>query len=390
MAGAEQHARRVTSHGVAHHPHGVTGDAPGEPGHGALHDVEVVEDARHVLRARPPEEGRFGVVGATKRQRLRVEVRRLDDDEAPRRVVVGEGTVAVQGRQEVRGTVTVGEQHDGQPVSAGGRRNPAREDAGATGNAQHDGMEGEDLGEVARAGAGRGHGASSFRRGLGQDYASQRRSDWRNRTSPKNDRPLGGGGATRLERALLARDTLSMLATIPEPVRTLASAGFIEPARALAPIDGRPRHDWLPDGRTSLIFRLLDGGRRGDVCVAGPRTRARFKDLRGVTRALVLGLAPGRTMPLFGVAASELTDRIVPLTDLWGAEGRDLFERFAATADVPDLVDRATEALARRGGRSREPLAASLARRAARLLDAGELRVEDVAAGLGVSARHLR
>lgn len=181
-----------------------------------------------------------------------------------------------------------------------------------------------------------------------------------------------------------------MLATIPEPVRTLAPAGFIERARALAPIDGRARHDWLPDGRTSLIFRLLDGGRRGDVCVAGPRSRARFKDLRGVARAVVLKLEPGRTLPLFGVAASELTDRIVPLTDLWGAEGRDLFERFAATADVPDLVDRATEALARRGQRSREPLAASLARRAARLLDAGELRVEDVAAGLGVSARHLR
>jgi len=181
-----------------------------------------------------------------------------------------------------------------------------------------------------------------------------------------------------------------MLATIPEPVRTLAPADFIERARALAPIDGRARHDWLPDGRTSLIFRLLDGGRRGDVCVAGPRTRARFKDLRGVTRALVLGLAPGRTMPLFGVAASELTDRIVPLTDLWGAEGRDLFERFAATADVPDLLDRVTATLARRARRSREPLAASFARRAARLLDAGELRVEDVAEGLGVSARHLR
>src|SRR5690606_35259763 len=117
-----------------------------------------------------------------------------------------------------------GEQHDGQPVSAGGRRNPELEVDGATGNAQHDGMDGEDLGEVASAGAGRGHGSSSFRRSLGQDYASPRRADWRNRTSPKNDRPLGGGGATRLERALLARDTLSMLATIPEPVRTLAPA----------------------------------------------------------------------------------------------------------------------------------------------------------------------
>ncbi|HTN84920.1 MAG TPA: hypothetical protein VL242_14580 [Sorangium sp.] len=68
----------------------------------------------------------------------------------------------------------------------------------------------------------------------------------------------------------------------------------------------------------------MDGGRRGDVTVAGPRTRALFKDATGVARAVMLQFKPGWSAPLLGVAASALTDRNVPLEDIWGRSGGDL------------------------------------------------------------------
>lgn len=171
---------------------------------------------------------------------------------------------------------------------------------------------------------------------------------------------------------------------------TFPVARVVEDVRALAPVDGHVQHAWLPDGRTSLVFRVLDAGRRGDVSLAGPRTRARVKDLSGVVRAVVVRFKPGWATPLFGLPAKEVTDRIVPLEAIWGYAGADLYERLLETEDPSTLLACVSGVLAQRLRLASESSSASLARRAARLFDEGETRIDHVAARLGITDRHLR
>lgn len=181
-----------------------------------------------------------------------------------------------------------------------------------------------------------------------------------------------------------------MLTSITDPTRAFPLRRFVEDVRVLAPPGSLVRHDWLPDGRTSLVFRTLEGGRRGDVSLAGARTRGRVKSLSGVARAVIVRFKPGWTEPLFRVAADEVTDRIVPLEAIWGHEDADLYGRLADAEDLTAFLDCVSGVLARRVRRSFESSSAHLARRAARLLEEGETRVGHVAARLGITDRHLR
>lgn len=188
------------------------------------------------------------------------------------------------------------------------------------------------------------------------------------------------------------RESTSVPSTTDSAASMFSLSRFVEDARALVPVAGHASHvERLPDGRTILVFRALDGGRRGDVTVAGPRTRAMFKDAAGVARAVILQFKPGWSAPLLGVAASALTDRIVPLEDIWGRPGGDLHLDLLAARNLPEVLDRLSRALSLRARQTFEPASALLARRAVRLLEGGdEVRVESVAERLGVTARHLR
>ncbi|CAM3803998.1 helix-turn-helix transcriptional regulator [Corallococcus sp. ZKHCc1 1396] len=171
---------------------------------------------------------------------------------------------------------------------------------------------------------------------------------------------------------------------------TFSLSRFIEDVRVAVPVAGHARHERLPDGRTTLVFRVLEEGRRGDVCVAGPRTQALFKNAPGVARAVIVQFKPGWSAPLLGVAANALTDQIVPLEDLWGRSGGDLCLELLAARRLPEVMERLSHAMALRPHPTFEPASARLARRAVRLLEGGEVRVESVAKQLGVTARHLR
>jgi AraC-like DNA-binding protein len=168
-------------------------------------------------------------------------------------------------------------------------------------------------------------------------------------------------------------------------------ARFVEDVRVIVPVAGRTLQiERLPDGRTTLFLRVFEGGRQGDLTVAGPRTRALFKHATGVAQVITLQFKPGWSAPLLGVAASALTDRLVPLQDIWGRAGGTLCERLLEARSVPEVLDRLSRAIALRAHQSFEPASARLARRAVRLLEGDEVRVERVAARLGVTARHLR
>jgi AraC-like DNA-binding protein len=166
---------------------------------------------------------------------------------------------------------------------------------------------------------------------------------------------------------------------------------FVEDVRVIAPVAGRAPHvDRLPDGRTTLTFRVIADGRAGDVTVAGPRTRALFKDATGVARALIVQFKPGWSTALFGVAAHALTDRWVKLGDIWGRSGDDLCGELLAADSVSEVLDRLSHAIALRAHQTFEPASARLARRAVRLLEGDQVRVDSVAKQLGVTPRHLR
>jgi len=172
------------------------------------------------------------------------------------------------------------------------------------------------------------------------------------------------------------------------PVQSQAwLARFIEHVEEV-PAGVTRRLDRLPDGRTLLIFRAHDRD-HGDLTLTGPRTRALFKTATGAAAVLVR-FKPGWSTALFGVAAHELTDRYVSLADAWGGEVEGLCSELLAAHGATEIISRLSDACARRARDTAEPMSAALARRAVRLLDGDERRVEDVAARLGVTTRHLR
>jgi len=166
---------------------------------------------------------------------------------------------------------------------------------------------------------------------------------------------------------------------------------FVEDVRVVVPVAGGAMSvERLPDGRTSLVFRVLEEGRRAEVWLAGPRTRAQFRSKTGVARMVFLQFKPGWSAPLLGVPASSLTDQLVPLADIWGRSGAELNAELLVTRNLPELIERLSNALALRSQQSFEPASSLLARRAVRLLEGEEVRVERVAERLGVTSRHLR
>jgi AraC-like DNA-binding protein len=74
-----------------------------------------------------------------------------------------------------------------------------------------------------------------------------------------------------------------------------------------------------PDGATALVVRAMPGGRR-DVQVVGPRTRGTYTAAEHPPTCVRIRIQPGGARPLLGVPVSELVDRVVPLTDLWGMD----------------------------------------------------------------------
>ena len=164
-------------------------------------------------------------------------------------------------------------------------------------------------------------------------------------------------------------------------------ARFVEDARMISPVRDEPfAIDWLPNGRTSLVVRVPEEG-RGDAYVIGPRTRAKFKRATGFVRAAAIQFKPGWSPSLFGVPANEFTDQLITLDDLWGASG-DVTADLVAARSIPVMLERLSRAIAART--TFESASARLARRAVRMFEATETRVEAVAQQLGVTARHLR
>lgn len=138
----------------------------------------------------------------------------------------------------------------------------------------------------------------------------------------------------------------------------------------------------LPSTSTSLVFALLPSG-ESQLVVMGPRTRAVYFPHKDIPLTVNAQFHAGWAGMLTGVPVNELTDRVIPLSDLWGADGTRLHDEL--TSDPRNATDRMEKALA---ARMSDNPAGLLVREATRWLD--RERLPETARRLNISERHLR
>jgi AraC-like DNA-binding protein len=85
-----------------------------------------------------------------------------------------------------------------------------------------------------------------------------------------------------------------------------------------------------PDGCMDLLYSA------SGLEMVGAMTRAQAYDLPSGSRAVGLRFRPGMARRFLGVAAEELTDRVLPLHDAWGARAHCLESRLAEAASIEE------------------------------------------------------
>jgi AraC-like DNA-binding protein len=152
----------------------------------------------------------------------------------------------------------------------------------------------------------------------------------------------------------------------------------------------------IPDAATTLVWRTLADGSSA-LLVVGPRTHAAYYDSKDVPACARFHLAAGAAHALLGTAIDEVTDRVVPISELWGRPGVRLADQLTRLASQPMTAVKHIEAtLSARASNARpqDTTTANLVRQASIGLSPRAAhphrRVSEVARHLGVSERHLR
>jgi len=94
-------------------------------------------------------------------------------------------------------------------------------------------------------------------------------------------------------------------------------------------------HQVLPDACTDLILDVdawRRAGRAGALSFVGTMTHATRIELRHRIDLLGVRFRPGGAAALFRCHVHELTDRQIPLRDLWSPFGSDVIDRLTASA----------------------------------------------------------
>jgi AraC-like DNA-binding protein len=144
----------------------------------------------------------------------------------------------------------------------------------------------------------------------------------------------------------------------------------------------------VPDGSIQLLFDFGADTARG--LVVGASSEPTLLELAGRIEQMSIELRPGAVAALFGRPARELSGREVPLADLWRGRAAEVQERLSFARDLPARLgvvhDTLASALAA-GPDPTPPAVGEALRRISRA--AGNVRVRQLAAGLGISDRRL-
>jgi len=198
--------------------------------------------------------------------------------------------------------------------------------------------------------------------------------------------PTWGSVVVTLDQAGWHRSTLVMR---PPPASLSAFVDFLW-------IDERPRrsprsHQWriVADDAAHIIYTRhdSDAGERHRLHVVGARTR--YADVDCSKRILTAGarLRPGALPALFDIAASELTNRSVPVESFVRLAARQALSRLEVDAPADTILNLVTfvEQLIIRGRDLDDR-----ARRLAAITTSRVHAVRDVADALGIGERALR
>jgi AraC-like DNA-binding protein len=196
---------------------------------------------------------------------------------------------------------------------------------------------------------------------------------------------LGFPSMRRLEEPVMSR--AQKAPAIP------ALASYVRHVRVVPEADVGSRYVRLPDGEVELFVQARSSGVAATV--TGTRQRVLAKDVTACADyTYVVRFNAGGAYPFFGVPLSELTDEIVSLGDLWGADANGLASTFEGPASVEARLSALQGALVARlrGGKVFEPAAAMKVRRAVHWMreEPRVPTVEDVSGRIGLSARQLR
>jgi len=135
----------------------------------------------------------------------------------------------------------------------------------------------------------------------------------------------------------------------------------------------------LPDGCIDVVFTVGVGAQ-----VVGPNTTAFLVPIEGALHVTGARLLPGCAPALLGVAAEDLRDARVPVTDVL-ARGARLEQALAASSDPVGTLRRELLAYA-----TRAPRPDPLVRETVSRLERPGIAIAGLAADLGVSERGLR
>ncbi|MFE2376734.1 helix-turn-helix domain-containing protein [Streptomyces sp. NPDC059398] len=144
----------------------------------------------------------------------------------------------------------------------------------------------------------------------------------------------------------------------------------------------------LPDAATALVYRRTGPG-TGELRVVGPRSRASYHPGKELPMCVRARLRAGAARSLFGVPVSELRDRAVPLTDLWGGRAAVLERRLGELTGAEPVLRCIEAALLESLHGGTDPRAPLIREAVDALSGTGE-RVAALARRLSVSERHLR
>src|SRR5205814_1214052 len=123
------------------------------------------------------------------------------------------------------------------------------------------------------------------------------------------------------------------------------------------------------------------------VCVVGPVTQTRILQVGKSAHAIGACFHPDSSHDLFGVPASELVDRIVPLANLWRCSEVEGLFALLARRETGYSVMKLREELLKRRGESAGPTGVGPASAAFMRLRGGLVSIEDMARANGLSRR---
>lgn len=143
-------------------------------------------------------------------------------------------------------------------------------------------------------------------------------------------------------------------------------------------------HRVLPDGCADLLFTTSGVG-QPSLQAIGPMTR--FEDFQIPSGRMLVGLRfhPGMWTTLIGVPASQITDGVIPLVDLWGPRARTLLDQLSDCRGAADCA----KLLAQGIGSDRTPSAVQRALAWMRQ-QCGVVSLDRAASQAGISPRQFR